>query len=211
MIDERVEKYMPPVRAAIKRYVKNRDAFTDIYNRAYEAVMNSMDVKDTAKIFCPNCETDTECEHTAELYECHECGEDFAKYIVGRTEQSNSDVTMTQGVLTNIKTPFSIEDFRLYADRHRGKNVLSGPHWPLVLRYPVLFDEYEKLVNINAQEQYRLNIEIARLTAELAAANEDAERLASVLEDDGYPVKKLPMNAKRLSLAAHRARVEGAA
>ena len=54
MIDERVEKYMPPVRAAIKRYVKNRDAFTDIYNRAYEAVMNSMDVK-TGKTYCAYC------------------------------------------------------------------------------------------------------------------------------------------------------------
>ena len=181
--DPKVDELMRPVLAAIKRHVKNSDAVTDIYNRAYEAVMTSMDVKDTAKIFCPNCETETECGHTAELYECHECGEDFARYIVGRTEQSNSDVSMTQGVLTNIKTPFSIEDFRPYADRHRGKNVLSGPHWPLVLRYPVLFDEYEKLININAQEQYRLNIEIARLTAALAAANEDAERLADKLSE----------------------------
>ena len=36
------------------------------------------------KTLCPNCEKETECEFTAELYECKECGEDFAKYIVAR-------------------------------------------------------------------------------------------------------------------------------
>jgi len=68
------------------------------------------------KTFCPNCEKDTECIHAAELYECQECGDDFAKYIVPRTapctavnEPSNSDVSMTQDVLTDIKTPRSIE------------------------------------------------------------------------------------------------------
>ena len=69
------------------------------------------------KTFCPNCEKDTECIHAAELYECQECGDDFAKYIVPRTapctavnEPSNSDVSMTQDVLTDIKTPRSIEN-----------------------------------------------------------------------------------------------------
>lgn len=49
------------------------------------------------KIFCPNCEKETECEHTAELYECNECGEDFAQYIVPR-KPSNSDVSATEDV-----------------------------------------------------------------------------------------------------------------
>ena len=69
------------------------------------------------KTFCPNCEKDTECIHAAELYECQECGDDFAKYIVPRTapctavnEPSNSDVSMTQDVLIDIKTPQSIEN-----------------------------------------------------------------------------------------------------
>ena len=69
------------------------------------------------KEFCPNCEKDTECIHAAELYECQECGEDFAKYIVPRTapctavnEPSNSDVSMTQDILIPIKTPSSIEN-----------------------------------------------------------------------------------------------------
>ena len=42
------------------------------------------------KEFCPNCEKETECEFTAELYECKECGEDFAKYIVSRSIENNN-------------------------------------------------------------------------------------------------------------------------
>ena len=61
------------------------------------------------KTFCPNCEKDTDCTHEAELYACNECGEDFAKYIVPR-KPADSDVSMTQDVLTDIKTPQSIEN-----------------------------------------------------------------------------------------------------
>ena len=61
------------------------------------------------KTFCPNCERETECTHAAELYECEECGEDFAKYIVSRNP-SVSDVSAAQDVLTDIKIPSSIEN-----------------------------------------------------------------------------------------------------
>ena len=61
------------------------------------------------KTLCPNCEKETECEFTAELYECKECGEDFAKYIVSRN-CNVSDVSMTRDVSTDIKTPSSIEN-----------------------------------------------------------------------------------------------------
>ena len=61
------------------------------------------------KEFCPNCEADTPCTHEAELYVCEICGEDFAKYIVSRN-CSVSDVSMTQDVLIDIKTPQSIEN-----------------------------------------------------------------------------------------------------
>jgi len=50
-------------------------------------------------VFCPNCEKETECEFTAELYECKESGEDFAKYIVARKlpdEKSKEDETFAQ-------------------------------------------------------------------------------------------------------------------
>jgi len=59
-------------------------------------------------VFCPNCEKYVECIHTAELYECKECGEDFARYIVSR-KPANSDVSMTQDVLIDSKTDQSIE------------------------------------------------------------------------------------------------------
>jgi len=173
--DPVVDKLMRPVMDALIRHAIRGASRTDIYNRAYEAVMNSMVVKDIAKTFCPNCEKDTECIHTAELYECQECGEDFAKYIVGRTEQSNSDVSMTQDVLTTIKTSFDTEDFRPYADRHRNKYVRSGPHWPLVLRYPVLFDEYEKTLT-RAESAEKRNAEL-----------EAAARWVPV--EEGYPVE----------------------
>ena len=61
------------------------------------------------KEFCPNCEKETECEFTAELYECKECGEDFAKYIVSR-KASVPDVSTTQDVLIDIKTRQSVEN-----------------------------------------------------------------------------------------------------
>lgn len=44
--DKRVDELMLPVLNAINRHVKDGDAKTDIYNRAYEALLISMDVKD---------------------------------------------------------------------------------------------------------------------------------------------------------------------
>lgn len=61
------------------------------------------------KEFCPNCEAIVPCTHEAELFVCDICGEDFAKYIVSRN-CSVSDVSMTEDVLTDIKTPQSIEN-----------------------------------------------------------------------------------------------------
>ena len=61
------------------------------------------------KEFCPNCEAETPCTHEAELYVCDICGEDFAKYIVSRN-CNVSDVSITQDVLTDVKTPRSIEN-----------------------------------------------------------------------------------------------------
>ena len=47
------------------------------------------------KSFCPNCERETECEHTAELFWCSECDEDFAKYIVSRKPAESDGSVMT--------------------------------------------------------------------------------------------------------------------
>jgi hypothetical protein len=41
---EEIDKLMRPVLTAIKRHVKDEDAITEIYNRTYEAIIESMDV-----------------------------------------------------------------------------------------------------------------------------------------------------------------------
>lgn len=48
--DYRVEKYMSKVRVAIERHVKDSDAATDIYNRAYEAVYDAIKEHDNSHI-----------------------------------------------------------------------------------------------------------------------------------------------------------------
>lgn len=56
---EPIDELMRPVLAAIRRHVKNPDAVTDIYNRAYEAVMKSMDAN--------QCDTCHECDGSGEV------------------------------------------------------------------------------------------------------------------------------------------------
>jgi len=51
----------------------------------------------------------------------------------------------------NAKT---IEDMRYFAERHRGKHKLSGPHWSLVIRFPVLFDEMMRLRSVLEQIEH---------------------------------------------------------
>lgn len=43
--NSKIDILMIPVAAVIRKHVKNRDAFTEIYNRAYEAILISMDAK----------------------------------------------------------------------------------------------------------------------------------------------------------------------
>jgi ribosomal protein L37AE/L43A len=89
------------------------DQFITHYNDAVSAGKVSVDVKrdlsEIRKEFCPNCEAETPCTHEAELYVCDICGEDFAKYIVSRY-CNVSDVSMTQDILTPIKTSQSNEN-----------------------------------------------------------------------------------------------------
>ncbi len=47
--DPRVDTIMWPILLVIRRYVKNLDAVTEIYNRAYEALMISMDINQPSK------------------------------------------------------------------------------------------------------------------------------------------------------------------
>ena len=72
---------------------------------------------------------------------------------------------------------FDLEDMRQFADRHRGKNIQSGPHWSTVIRFPVLFDEFEKLLKINGEQQYRL---LSRAEAAEAKVAERDTRIAAL-------------------------------
>ena len=126
------------------------------------------------KTFCPNCEKDTECIHAAELYECQECGDDFAKYIVPRTapctavnEPSNSDVSMTQDVLTDIKTPSSIENTN--PDYYKDELYLDEDFRMLSKTYPADVSAIGVTTLIDYAEA--LEAELARRTASLHYAN----------------------------------------
>lgn len=46
--DPRIDRLMYPVELAIRRHVKDRQAHIDIYNRAYEAILSSMDALDVS-------------------------------------------------------------------------------------------------------------------------------------------------------------------
>lgn len=55
---------------------------------------------------------------------------------------------------------FDIEDMRYFAEKHRGKYRTSGPHWSTIIRFPILFDEYEKtLTRAKAAEAQIIELE----------------------------------------------------
>lgn len=134
------------------------------------------------KILCPNCEKDTECEHTAELYECKECGEDFAKYIVSR-KADVSDYSVTQDVLTDIKTPRSIENKLTDTEACNARLVeqveqLTAERDELQDKFETLELDYRDVCQKRLEAADSFSKQIIDLTNELAEARADAERLA---------------------------------
>ena len=140
------------------------------------------------KEFCPNCEAETPCTHEAELFVCDICGEDFAKYIVSRN-CNVSDVSITQDVLTDVKTPRSIENNN--PDYYKDELYLDEDFRMLSKTYPADVSAIGVTTLIDYAEA--LEAELARRTASLHYANtvcmeqkhvidrlkEDAERLAT--------------------------------
>ena len=118
------------------------------------------------KEFCPNCEKETECEFTAELYECKECGEDFAKYIVSR-KASVPDVSTTQDVLIDIKTRQSVENTN--PDYYKDELYLDEDFRMLSKTYPADVSAIGVTTLIDYAEA--LEAELARRTASLHYAN----------------------------------------
>jgi len=115
------------------------------------------------KEFCPNCEADVPCTHEAELFVCDICGEDFAKYIVSRN-CNVSDVSMTRDVLTDIKTPRSIENNN--PDYYKDELYLDEDFRMLSKTYPADVSAIGVTTLIDYVEA--LEAELARRDEELA-------------------------------------------
>ena len=126
------------------------------------------------KEFCPNCEAETPCTHEAELYVCDICGEDFAKYIVSRN-CSVSDVSMTQDVSIDIKTPQSIENTN--PDYYKDELYLDEEFRMLAKTYPADVSAIGVTTLIDYVEA--LEAELARRDEIIARLKEDGERLAN--------------------------------
>jgi hypothetical protein len=48
-----------------------------------------------------------------------------------------------------------LDDCKLFADMHRGKNKTSGPYWSTIIRFPKLYDEAVRLEKrVEALEAY---------------------------------------------------------
>ena len=129
--------------------------------------------QENKKQFCPNCEAETPCTHEAELFVCDICGEDFAKYIVSR-KANVSDVSMTQDVLIDIKTPQSVENNN--PDYYKDELYLDEDFRMLAKTYPADVSAIGVTTLIDYVEA--LEADLARLTAIIARLKEDAERLA---------------------------------
>ena len=70
-----------------------------------------------------------------------------------------------------------LDDCEWFADKHRGKNKQSGPHWSTIIRFPELYDEAVRLERrVETLEAYISDfapdsMKIARLEAEIEESN----------------------------------------
>lgn len=106
-----IDILMIPVMKAIKKHVKDRDAQTEIYNRAYEAIQISMDVtpkeansllRSAYSIASRNGEQTNWDAFKNEVYK-ELVEEHKIKNSPDNNEPSDNDVSVTQDVLINIK------------------------------------------------------------------------------------------------------------
>ena len=112
--DKRVDELMLPVLNAINRHVKDRDAKTEIYNRAYEALLISMDVKDM-EISNLSSEVSALREQVANLKmsKTHKARVQAVKHMLEQT--------------SFIRKCFSLDVFRNYPRlRDEGLKILDG-------------------------------------------------------------------------------------
>ena len=50
----------------------------------------------------------------------------------------------------------SMETLKFYADKYRGKNKMTGPHWSAVIRIPFMYDEIVRLAEENKSQKDEL-------------------------------------------------------
>ena len=92
--NQTVDKIMAPVAAAIRRNGIKGDAFTDIYNRAYSAVMVSMDVTENWRRVADNLADELSHANTK------------LNAVVWEDADENSPATIAYKNLRNRELPF---------------------------------------------------------------------------------------------------------
>jgi hypothetical protein len=80
---------------------------------------------------------------------CDTCLERYwaGQWFCPKCEREEEEVSVVDNEILN--------DCKWYADKHRGKNVKSGPHWSTVIRFTPLFDEAVRLQQrVDTLERY---------------------------------------------------------
>ena len=147
---QKVDELMRPVHAAIKRHVKDGTAVTEIYNRAYEAVMEVQDALNVSAAVASK----QIAENAKNLQRAESAEAKVAALQAALEEEGHRNAVFT-------------------ACLHKAQNLYLEAHpdypgWP------------DGAVNITwVLEAFdKERAEVKRLQTALAAANEDAERLA---------------------------------
>jgi len=120
--------------------------------------------------FCPNCECDRDTILYSEVRECAVCHETFE--VVCGIKPSNSDVSMTQDVLTDIKTPCSIENNN--PDYYKDELYLDEDFRMLAKTYPADVSA----IGVTALIDY-----VEALEAELARRDEELKITDGLLKE----------------------------
>ena len=87
-----------------------------------------------------------------------------------------------------------LNDCSWFAEKHRGKNKLSGPHWSTIIRFTTLFDEAARLQQrVDALEAY-----VADYCAPtISDKYKETERLIKEIKESNDLLRSAFMIAKR--------------
>ncbi len=128
--DPKVDELMNPVLAAIKRHVKDRDAVTDIYNRAYEAIMNSMDVKE-GKTYCAYCGAEYPLDDNAATQVSEHikiCKKHPMRASEAEVARLTARAEVAEARLSDVEAVLKGCGFKIVKDRYRGGRLILVSH-----------------------------------------------------------------------------------